>query len=142
MSGLASLALLEGVWRLDRRIVHDDGRQNRFEGTATFTKTGPRFLEDEDGLFHPGQSAQPLRATRRYFWGQTGDQVEVSFADMRPFHCFALGVSTPSATHLCPPDRYEVAYDFSAFPAWRAVWRVEGPRKAYEMTSVFSRGPA
>lgn len=141
MSGLTSLAMLEGVWRLERRILHDDGREDRFEGEATFTRTGPRLLQDEAGWLHPSHGGQPLRATRRYVWSRTGDQIEVSFADMRPFHSFSLTSAEPTATHLCPPDRYEVRYDFTDFPNWNSTWRVEGPRKAYEMANRFSRSP-
>ena len=140
MTALASLARLEGAWRLERRILHDEGREDRFEGEAVFQRSGPRLIHDETGWLSPSQGGAPLRATRRYIWALTGDRVEVSFADMRPFHSFPLTAEAPTATHLCPPDRYEVSYDFSGFPEWRSVWRVDGPRKAYEMVNVFSRG--
>ncbi|MEM7719719.1 MAG: DUF6314 family protein, partial [Pseudomonadota bacterium] len=44
----------------------------------------------------------------------------------------------PETVHLCPPDRYHVAYDFSSWPEWRTVWSVEGPRKTYRMSSHFA----
>ncbi len=64
--------------------------------------------------------------------------MEVSFADMRPFHSIPLGEINPEATHLCPPDRYHVAYDFCGWPNWQTIWTVEGPRKDYRMESRFT----
>lgn len=139
MTGLASLAALEGVWALEREIAHDDGRVDAFTGTTSFLRSGPRLIQDEDGWLTPMGAAVPLRATRRYIWTQSGDQFDVMFDDMRPFHRFPAGVSTPDATHLCPPDRYQVSYDFSAFPLWTSAWRVDGPRKAYRMTNRYIR---
>ncbi len=139
MDGLSSLAMLEGQWTLSRRIAHDDGHEDVFEGKALFVRSGPRLLQDEDGWLTPAGATTPLRATRRYIWAQNGDQIEVMFDDMRPFHCFSTNAASPTATHICPPDRYEVVYDFQNFPTWRSVWRVEGPRKAYEMQNLFIR---
>ena len=139
MAGLTSLALLEGVWTLDRRIRHDDGQEDVFEGEATFTRSGPRLVQEEAGWLRPARGGEPLRATRRYIWSREGDRIDIAFADMRPFHSVPAKVASPSTIYLCPPDRYEVAYDFSALPDWRSIWRVEGPRKAYEMSNVFRR---
>ncbi|MEM9971986.1 MAG: DUF6314 family protein [Pseudomonadota bacterium] len=141
-SGPTSLALLEGAWVLERRILHADGQEDRFEGETTFTRTGPRLLQDESGWLFPSRGAAPLRATRRYVWSREGDRIDIAFADMRPFHSFTAGAEAPEATYLCPPDRYAVAYDFSALPVWKSVWTVEGPRKAYVMTNSFHRGAA
>ena len=67
-----------------------------------------------------------------------GGFLNVYFADMRPFHSVPLGVEAPEAVHLCPPDRYQVTYDFGAWPGWRSVWQVEGPMKDYVMTTDYS----
>lgn len=141
MTGLASLAALEGRWRLARRILHADGREDRFDGQAVFRRSGPRLVHDEEGVLTPATGGAPIRGTRRYVWSQRGDRLEIAFADMRPFHSIPLGVERPGTTYLCPPDRYEVVYDFSRLPDWESRWQVEGPRKAYRMTSRFSRLP-
>ncbi len=134
-----SLAAFEGRWRLDRVIRQADGPEGRLKGHATFTRGGPGTLVcDEEGEMQLG-TAPPLRATRRYLWRSGGGGIEVSFDDNRPFHGFTLGVAAPTAIHICPPDRYEVAYDFADWPIWRATWTVEGPRKAYVMTSRYAR---
>lgn len=118
-------------------MQHGDGRTDRLEGTAHFHRSGPKLVQDETGILTVGQ--QKMEAKQRYIWEAAGSQLNVYFADLRPFHSVALNTPTPSAVHLCPPDRYEVAYDFSNWPTWRATWQVEGPRKAYRMTSDYRR---
>lgn len=134
--GLTTLALLIGEWRLSRRIVHSDGEEDRFEGTCTFTRTGPRLIQTETGTLRTPHGS--FDATRRYVWTEADGQAQVFFDDMRPFHAIALGVPRPEAIHLCPPDRYAVAYDFSTWPVWHSTWTVEGPRKDYLMTNRFA----
>ena len=139
MAGLTSLAALEGRWRLDRRILHDDGAENRFAGTAHFQRSGHHMVMDEDGVLSGPGGRPGLKATRRYIWVQDGPRIEVLFHDMRPFHTIPLGVVRPETTYLCPPDRYHVSYEFTRAGAWTARWRVDGPKKSYEMTSTFTR---
>ena len=137
MAGLTSLSALEGTWRLSRRIVHNDGTEHSFEGTARFRRSGKRLVEDEEGVLH-GLPGQPdLKATRRYVWVQDAGRIEVLFHDMRPFHTIPTGVDRPETTYLCPPDRYQVSYDFGSLRHWTSVWRVEGPKKSYTMTNAF-----
>ncbi|MDJ1009519.1 MAG: DUF6314 family protein [Paracoccaceae bacterium] len=133
----ASLAGFAGRWAMARHIAHADGLRGALEGVATVAPSGPGlFTYDEDGTLRLG-AAEPLRATRRYFWRSAGDAVAIFFADGRPFHRIAFGAMRPETTHLCPPDRYRVVYDFTAWPVWSAHWRVEGPRKRYEMTTTY-----
>ncbi len=140
MTGLVALADLEGRWRLSRRIVHADGTEDRLDGTTLFRRDGSRLIQEEEGVLRLAQGAL-LRATRRYLWTGRPDRLEVGFEDGRPFHTVPLGVARPEASHLCPPDRYEVAYDVADMTEWRAVWRVSGPGKAYVMTSVLRPDP-
>ena len=135
--GLGSLWALEGRWSLTREVRHADGRIDRLEGEAIFQRSGPKLVQDETGLLTVGN--QTLEAKQRYIWEAAGPLLNVYFADLRPFHTVALNARTHKAVHLCPPDRYEVAYDFADWPRWRAVWQVEGPRKDYRMTSKYHR---
>lgn len=139
MKGLASLAALEGRWSMAREIVHDDGRRDVFEGESVFKRSGPRLIQDEAGVLTPARGGASMKATRRYIWSADGARVDVAFGDMRPFHSVPLGVEVFETTYLCPPDRYQVSYDFKGFPEWRSVWTVEGPRKAYRMETRFRR---
>ena len=141
MPGLTSLSSLEGQWRCDRRIAHADGAVNTYAGTTTFHRSGPRLIQDEDGLLTMQPDQPPLRATRRYLWTRDGSRLECAFEDNRPFHTVPLHTTHPETTHLCPPDRYHVSYDFSDMRKWGATWRVEGPGKAYVMTSTYMRLP-
>jgi len=139
MSGLPSLAVLEGRWQVSRVILHNDGSKDEFEGEAVFRRSGPRLIQDEEGWLTSERAAAPMKATRRYIWSGSGNRLDVAFEDMRPFHSVPLGIATPGTTYLCPPDRYEVSYDFTDFPTWSSIWNVEGPRKNYRMTSRFKR---
>lgn len=136
VSGPASLFSFVGRWSLTREIRHADGRIDRMTGTCTFARSGPQVLQDEEGWLETGSGR--FRASRRYVWKEARGQLNVHFADMRPFHSIPLGVLRPETVHLCAPDRYQVAYDFANWPVWCSVWTVEGPRKAYEMESRFA----
>lgn len=124
----------EGRWRV-ARVIDDRqaGRKGRFEGTVRFTqeRAGLRYHEAGELSF---DGAKPIAATRDYLWREGPSGIEVCFADGRFFH--HLG---PRATHWCDPDHYTVAYDFTDWPDWRAVWEVEGPRKSYRTQSLFTR---
>lgn len=135
-TGPGSLWALAGVWSLRREIRHNDGRIDHLTGQCTFTRSGPQLLQEETGWLET--KAGRFQASRRYVWKEAGRQLEVFFEDMRPFHSVQLGVARPETVHLCPPDRYEVAYDFSTWPNWSTVWIVEGPRKGYRMESHFT----
>ncbi len=126
---------LVGDWSLSRRIVHGDGREDRFEGRCVFSKSGPRLIQYESGVLETAEGR--FEGTRRYVWTEGAGQLQVHFEDMRPFHSVPLGVQRPEATYLCPPDRYGVSYDFTRWPDWESVWQVEGPRKDYVMTNRF-----
>ena len=133
VSGLSSLWSLAGHWKVSRVIEHADGTRNSFEGSVVFRRSGPRLIQSESGVLTVGN--QQFQGARKYVWDREGDLLRVHFDDMRPFHTVPLESAHVETAHLCPPDRYEVAYDFSDWPMWRSVWRVEGPRKDYVMTS-------
>lgn len=138
MTGLASLAALEGPWLLDRVVTHSDGTEHRLLGRAEFRRSGVRLVHDEEGIL-TGDGMPPVRATRRYIWRAEPGRLECAFPDNRPFHTIPLGVERPETTYLCPPDRYVVSYDFADAAEWRSTWRVTGPRKDYRMVSTYRR---
>jgi len=137
MAGLSSLWALEGRWLLTRKITHSTNVQNHFTGEAHFDRSGPRLIQTETGQLSVAD--QSLEAKQRYFWEAKGRLLNVYFSDLRPFHSIPLNAAHPSTVHLCDPDRYEVAYDFSAWPQWETRWCVEGPRKDYVMHSIYTR---
>lgn len=130
------LADFEGVWRLTRQI--EDARAGltgRLDGQAVFAPGQGGLILTETGELRYGDGA-PMQAERRYLWRAEAGGIAVFFEDGRPFHWFSP--ATPEARHVCPPDLYQVRYDFSAWPAWRAVWQVSGPRKDYIMESLYA----
>lgn len=137
MIGVAEFA---GDWRIERRI--DDrraGQEGWFEGHARLAPDGPAGLRYvETGVLRLG-SGPPMPADRTYLWRFLEDQVEVRFEDGRPFHAFLPEGQSDGTDHPCGADLYRVRYDFGQWPAWEARWRVTGPRKAYEMTSLYRR---
>ena len=133
------LAEFAGQWLADRTITDQlSGQVIRFEGTVDFRAGQGAWIWDEDGaLVLPGQA--PIRATRRYLWRAEGDEIAVFFDDGRPFHVIGSGMA-PTAHHDCPPDSYDVSYDFTRWPLWSARWRVTGPRKDYISDTAYRRG--
>ena len=133
-----------GAWQISRRIEDSlAGQTGRFEGEAVLTPDRPGGLTyREDGVLTLG-AGPPMRATRVYLWsfapagGDAG--VEVRFEDGRPFHAFIPEGQSDGTDHPCGADLYRVRYDFREWPLWEARWRVTGPRKAYEMTSLYHR---
>ncbi|MFT6452010.1 MAG: hypothetical protein ACJA06_001498 [Halocynthiibacter sp.] len=140
-----------GPWRLLREITDfSGGPMGRMSGTARFDLAGPADLIEgavlagdvvlrESGTLRLGDGAA-MAAQRSYIWRAMGDQIAVLFEDGRDFHHFERGAVRPEAHHDCPPDIYDVRYEFAGWPgAWRAIWRVRGPRKDYESRTDFTR---
>lgn len=145
-----------GRWRIARRIKDALGPDAQFDGEANFAREGAALLLTEAGQMRIG--AQSFAATRRYLWRQgAGSVIDVLFDDGRYFHSFDAAMPEPAAHHDCPPDVYDVGYDFTGLsdaagptglsgltgsapaPQWHARWRVTGPRKDYVMTSTYTR---
>ena len=141
-AGADLVTLFEGHWAIRRDILDLDSEWlGRLEGQAVFAPQGNGLmLYREEGRLKFG-GLEDVQATRDYRWQvHAGGRVEVFFADGSAFHDFAFSYGRAEASHYCDPDTYEVTYDFTRWPEWRAEWRVEGPRKDYRMVTVYSRG--
>ena len=137
MTGLR-LADFAGTWRVERRISDFLARTGgRFDGTADFAANGSGMIYREDGELRFG-GARAARAGREHLWSEADGRIFVEFPDGRAFHDFAPGPAAEAA-HFCAPDEYRVAYRFSDWPRWSAVWRARGPRKDYRMVTFYSR---
>ncbi|TCP61898.1 hypothetical protein EV663_10383 [Rhodovulum bhavnagarense] len=135
MPGLEDFA---GRWAIERRIEDARAAQIvRFTGQAVLRPAAMGGLDyvESGVLAMPGQ--RPITARRRYLWRQAREAVEIFFDDGRFFHSINPG-PRPRARHVCPPDTYEVGYDFTSWPAWCVVWQVKGPRKDYRLRSAFT----
>lgn len=133
---MIALADLEGRWRLER-VIEDAraGLTGRLEGESVWSPDGAGLKQVETGLLSYG-AAPPMQASRTYLWREGPDGLAVFFEDGRPFHTVTGRLA---ARHDCPPDLYDVTYDFSAWPVWESRWRVTGPRKDALIVSRFSR---
>ena len=121
------------------RVIEDAhaGQVVRAEGEVRFRRDDAGLIYEESGQMHlPGQA--PLQAERRYLWRFDDRGVEVLFEDGRPFHRFDPVGQGAGTDHPCGADYYRVAYDFTDWPCWRAVWRVTGPRKDYESRTDYT----
>lgn len=132
------IAEFAGPWRLEKRITDRRGPGGRFSGTARLTpQAGGLWRYAEAGRLALG-AGPDLPAERRYLWRAAAGGAAIAFEDGRPFHLLPFAGGT--AVHDCPPDRYDVAYDFAGWPQlWTARWQVTGPRKAYEMHCEYRR---
>ncbi|MBK0326943.1 trigger factor [Rhodobacteraceae bacterium F11138] len=128
-----TLTDFRGSWQLEREISHADGTLAAFRGQALWQPDVQGLRYDETGHLTI-QGRAPVTACQRYVWQP---DLTVWFADGRFFHQVpAVGGAT---THWCDPDRYEGVYDFDAWPAFRVIWQVDGPRKSYRMISTYRR---
>ena len=136
---MPDLADFEGRWRIARRIEDNwMGTTGLFEGVARFTVDGQGLAYHEVGELKLPQEA-PLAASRRFLWRVDGDGIEVLYEDGAPFHRIAGGHRVVQAWHACGQDDYEVSYNFTRWPGWRAIWKVRGPRKDSLSISDYSR---
>jgi hypothetical protein len=143
MCVVPELRAFEGRWHLSR-VIEDRRAQSsgQFEGRALFApqagKLGVLDYFETGEMSYAGQP--PMAASRAYIWQQAPGGIAVLFDDGRPFHVIEDTRGAPDAVHHCDPDLYHVSYDFSRWAAgWRAVWRVQGPRKDYRMVSEYRR---
>ncbi len=125
-----------GHWRIDRRIEDALGASGQFVGRASISPdTNTACNYSETGTLRLGETS--FEAERRYRWIETAPGLlSIFFDDGQFFHSFSLSPKV-EATHDCPPDWYEVRYDFTDWPVWSARWRVTGPRKDYIMKSRY-----
>lgn len=130
-----------GHWQVDRQITdRHSGMTGAFAGAAVLAPSGADGADyAETGQMRYGAGA-PMLASRRYIWQFLPDRVQVRFADGGAFHDFIPMGQAAGSDHLCGADDYRVIYDFTAWPHWRAIWQVSGPRKDY--TSITDYRPA
>ena len=127
-----------GLWLVDRQIDDHLGPAMRFVGTALLTGDDRALAYHEQGQLLVGQGPA-LVASRHYNWRAEGSDIAVYFDDGRPFHRFDPLAPSATALHICPPDHYEVRYDFTTWPDWSSRWQVRGPRKHYLMVTRYCR---
>lgn len=134
-SGLADFAR---DWQIDREIEdRKAGETTTFQGTVRVIPEPDQLRWIEEGTLT--NSAGSFAGSRTYLWraDPLSHGISLHFEDGRFFHTIHP-VPKPSDAHDCPPDTYQVAYDFSDWPRWQANWTVTGPRKDYTMLSRYA----
>lgn len=124
-----------GRWSIEREIADRLGADAAFAGEAEIgIESDGQWLYSERGLLRFADGGA-FEAERRYLWRPGTGEIAIHFDDGRPFHILPLAGGTDR--HECPPDLYDVRYDFGAWPDWEALWTVTGPRKDYIMHSRY-----
>lgn len=123
-------------WHVQKRIV-EVGATHHFDGQLNFVPRGNGYMACETGQIRLATGAI-LQSQQTYLWNRHENGVAIKFSDGRAFHIMDLRETIPQADHWCEPDMYQVRYDFTNWPNWQCHWHVKGPRKAYEMTVMFT----
>ncbi len=122
-----------GKWCVSRVILDSRPKQVIvFNGVAEITHDA----FDENGEMLLGGSR--LETSRRYRLHLSGEQVEVTFPDGRPFFCIKLS-AVQRVLHWCGEDVYRGRFIFLSNDEWSEMWNVLGPRKAYRSVTRYTR---
>lgn len=144
------LDFLCGRWRIERRIAdHRGGGTGTFDGMARFEARGG---EAHGGEAHGGQGLAyhehgELRfgghhgpASRSLIYRRRPDGTgDVRFADGREFYRLDARSGYWQGQHDCGRDHYTVAGDILDSGMFQERWRVRGPDKDYEITTILVR---
>lgn len=138
------LDTLRGDWEF-RRDVHPTGEQ--FLGAAAFAPTGDSALVYRECGILRLLDGRELSASRQYRYCAAGSGVAVQFADGPNTGDLFLNLEfsrknwgfEATGTHFCGDDAYQAYYRILDAGSFETVIRVVGPRKAYELTSRYSR---
>lgn len=134
---------LTGDWIMTRRIrFRRTAARGSLEGRASIRPDGHHFVLSEQGLLRfDGHEAM---ASQRYALTFHGAVVQVHFRDGSLFHEFELRTVGYTATYLCGADQYVGRYRVLDPDVWSLTWCVRGPRKDYDMRTLYRRvaGPS
>jgi lysine/ornithine N-monooxygenase len=147
------LSSIIGEWNFDRRIVHfDDGRQEHVYGAVRYSRPAlDHVLYREDG-FYELSSTKTLNVFREYEYQVTGDCLELYFVEQGERADLFLSLKfskqegrdhwVATSDHLCIKDlykaRFEIWLDGLAATHLQITYRVKGPTKDYESTTILT----
>ena len=134
---------LAGHWRQARTIAPG----GTYTGQASFLACGAGCLDYVEQGTVTLPDRRQLQATQRYLFALEGPGIAVYFKEDPPrlFHQLnftassAVGTATAAAGHLCGDDDYRSLYTIHATDRFTVVHEVNGPRKAYVMTTDYDR---
>ena len=139
-----TVGYLAGEWDVVREIAdHRSGQAGKFRGRASFRAApghpGRSVLDfAEEGELRFGGHRGPASRSLRYY-GLADGGADVRFADGRAFFRLDLRLGSCRAVHPCRADRYAVTVTLLSSDCFTEIWRVTGPDKDYDMTTVYTR---
>jgi hypothetical protein len=139
-----TVGYLAGDWDVVREIAdHRAGQAGEFRGRASFRlvpdSPGCNVLDfAEQGELRFGGHRGPASRSLRYH-GRDDGGADVRFADGRAFFRLDLRFESCRAVHACRADRYTVTVTWLSPDCFTEIWRVTGPDKDYDMTTVYTR---
>ncbi|MCY4151128.1 MAG: DUF6314 family protein [Aestuariivita sp.] len=119
-------------WTINRRILMSNKPYGTFIGSVTFSPLNDetqRYLES--GTLHVPTTSS-LAANRIYVWDRN---LRIFFEDGCFFH--QILTDGEEIRYECGSDRYRGRYNFDAWPIWEVTWSVTGPRKNYQLSSLY-----
>lgn len=148
---------LEGSWRIERYMKP---LSQTFEGTAKFTKTVyPQELHYQERGVLTTDKGEKLDSNKEYLYRYENDAISVFFKEKIPrlFHTLTFDehINYPfkaTASHLCECestktlpqefrkfDSYEATYVFFNKGKFSLSYKIEGPKKNYQIDSTFTK---
>lgn len=150
------LSAIIGEWDFDRRIVHfSNNRHEHVYGAVKYSRPNAQdfVLYREDG-FYELTATKTLNVFREYEYEVQGDCLELYFVENgERAHLFLSLKFTPqteagdywvaTSDHLCIKDLYQanfrVRLEGLAATELQMTYRVQGPAKDYESTTILTR---
>jgi hypothetical protein len=147
MDALEPLNHLRGSWRLTRNFRD---RRNEtagiFEGLAIFGETAIQDPEKPSFTLHYREAGRLQFGTfdgpaqrELLFTSAESSLVRITYVDGRPFLDVDFVGGVGGGCHSCGDDRYEITFDFRLPDALEETWRVRGPSKNYDATTIMTR---
>lgn len=116
--------------QLDQDSQPDQAGQPELDGRVLdFTEHGELRFGG-----HRGPASRAL-----VYHGRSDGGADVRFANGREFYRIDLSYGGSQAAHPCHSDRYVVTVTRLSPDTFSEVWRVTGPAKDYDMTTVYTR---
>jgi|SRR5579871_1205585 len=131
---------LKGHWKFSRHITD----QGTVEGIACFRKKANHphvLLYREEGVF-TSLKGQQHRISQEYEYRYSEEKIDVFFARERNQLLHSLEFTGPhqaSGQHLCGKDTYFAAYQFHFPGSFELQYVVKGPKKDYQIQTLFSK---
>lgn len=114
----------------DRRHVKEWAAQ----GNCTFTPEGENLVYVERGVILNGEYQSDFFQKYLFRFPQPG-VLQVYFPDGRLF--YEISGSNASISHQCNQDHYAGLLIYLDSHSWRQSWDVRGPKKSYQMNTIY-----